>query len=250
MPSFQDCYSASFFGQQIFHPLWFNPIQNVTLFLVFSLFVGIAQIALGLALELVNFILKRDYLGAISGSLPRIAFYAGSIYLISVYQLNFGAWLRGPILFSLVPLVLVIIGKPLASLTIRAVAPSTSRPLEQPMITQSFLEGSDLATRLLSNTISYTRILALLMVHWALLLATYAIAGIVAPASVFGPVLSAIIIVAGNAFVLAFEGLIVFVQALRLHFYEWFSRFFKGTGTQFNPFKHEHVYSEIDLRKQ
>jgi V/A-type H+-transporting ATPase subunit I len=76
-------------------------------------------------------------------------------------------------------------------------------------------ESGDLVTRLLSNTISYARILALLMAHWALILVTYTVAGLVGSASLLGLVLSGIIIVGGNMFVIALEGLIVFIHTLR-----------------------------------
>jgi len=100
-------------------------------------------------------------------------------------------------------------------------------------------------TRLLSNTISYTRILALLMAHWALLLATYTVAGLIGTASFLALVLSGIIIVGGNIFVMALEGLIVFIHTLRLHFYEWFSKFYQDTGTEFKPFKQNFVYTDV-----
>ena len=57
--------------------------------------------------------------------------------------------------------------------------------------------------RLLSNTISYARILALLMAHWALLLVTYTIAGEIGYASISALILSGIIIVGGNIFVIS-----------------------------------------------
>jgi V/A-type H+-transporting ATPase subunit I len=114
---------------------------------------------------------------------------------------------------------------------------------------QRVFESGDLVTRLLSNTISYTRILALLMAHWALILVVYTVAGLIGSASILTIFLSGIIIVAGNVFVLALEGLIVFIHTMRLHFYEWFSKFYLGTGTPFAPFKQKFVYTEIELTK-
>ena len=46
-----------------------------------------------------------------------------------------------------------------------------------------------------------------------------------------------IVIVLGNAFVCAMEGLIVGIQVLRLEYYELFSRFYKGTGHAFKPYE-------------
>jgi V/A-type H+-transporting ATPase subunit I len=240
---------GEFFGKTIFPPIWFNPIDNIYTFLLFSLTVGISQIMIGLILDFANFVWKKKMLDAVSVSIPKIAFYLGSIYLILSYKLNFGLWLKGPILFSIIPLVFIIIGKPLATRIASITKPAQDGKPSESAFVQSFFEGSELVTRLLSNTISYSRILALLMVHWALLLVIYVIAGLISSSTIFGIILSTIVIVAGNIFVIGFEGLIVFVQVLRLHFYEWFSRFFEGTGTPFSPFKHKHTHSEIVIKK-
>lgn len=46
-----------------------------------------------------------------------------------------------------------------------------------------------------------------------------------------------IVVVLGNVFVMGMEGLIVGIQVLRLEYYEMFSRFYKGNGKDFVPFK-------------
>lgn len=45
-----------------------------------------------------------------------------------------------------------------------------------------------------------------------------------------------IVVVLGNIFVCAMEGLIVGIQVLRLEYYEIFSRFYTGNGREFQPF--------------
>ena len=44
-------------------------------------------------------------------------------------------------------------------------------------------------------------------------------------------------VVLGNLFVCGMEGLIVGIQVLRLEYYEMFSRFYKGNGREFKPYK-------------
>jgi len=39
----------------------------------------------------------------------------------------------------------------------------------------------------------------------------------------------------GNLFIIGFEGMIVGIQTLRLEYYEFFSKFFKGGGTRYVP---------------
>lgn len=239
---------GEFFGKHAFGPLWFDPFEDVTRFLVFSLFIGIAQIMAGFALEFTNFILKGNAIDALLTSLPKLLFYIGSVYLVLAYQLDFAQWLEGPILLPLIPLIFLIFGKIIATKTLKILGHATGNLNMHDSFLERLFESGDLVTRLLSNTMSYARILALLMAHWALLLATYAISDIVFAAPSFGVVLSAIVIVGGNIFVIAFEGLIVFIHTLRLHFYEWFSKFYRGTGVEFSPFKQSRVYSEILLK--
>lgn len=241
---------GEFFGIQVFAPLWFSPFDNVLMFLIFSLFVGVIQIVSGLVLEMTNFLLKRNVVDVVLTSTPKIAFYVGAVYLVAVYQLDFGAWFRGPILLALVPFVVLVFGKPitLAFTRFSGGAPEKAQS-EGNSFGQRVFESGDLVTRLLSNTISYTRILALLMAHWALILVVYTVVGLIGSTSILTLILSGIIVVAGNIFVLALEGLIVFIHTMRLHFYEWFSKFYLGTGTPFTPFKQKFVYTEVKLTK-
>jgi len=209
------------------------------------------QIASGLVLEMVNFLLKHNVADAVFTAVPKIAFYLGAVYLIVVYKLNIGLWLSGPILLLIVPFIVLVCAKPIFMTTAKfswsAVDPEIEQKGEANSVGQRIFEGGDLVTRLLSNSISYTRILALLMAHWALLLVVYTVAGLIGFAAIPALIISGIIIVGGNIFVLGLEGLIVFIHTLRLHFYEWFSKFYEGTGTEFKPFKQNHVYTEVVL---
>ncbi|MCW3996608.1 MAG: hypothetical protein NWE98_10750 [Candidatus Bathyarchaeota archaeon] len=236
------------FGRELFTPLWLNPFNNVLTFLIFCLIVGVIQIMSGFTMELGDFALRRNWGDIFLTSIPKIAFYAGSVYLIAAYQLNFAAWLSGPILFVLVPFLILVFAKPV--LYNAKIFSGAAGSKETVSFSERLFESGDLVTRLLSNTVSYTRILALLMAHWALVTVTYTIAGLVSGSSSLGMVLGSIVIVGGNIFVIALEGLIVFIHSLRLHFYEWFSKFYQGTGTPFAPFKQTSEYAEVMLTQK
>lgn len=233
------------FGKHIITPLLFDPFEDVTGFLIFSLFIGTIQIMSGFALDLINFVLQGKIIDAVATALPKILFYVAGIYLIAIYQLNFIRWLEGPILFPLIPFIFLIFGKPFIVKILKALGHYPKSSSEHDSLLERVFESGDLITRLLSNTMSYARILALLMAHWALLLVTYTISDMVFPIPSLGLVLGSIIIVGGNIFVIAFEGLIVFIHTLRLHFYEWFSKFYQGTGVVFNPFKQNYRYTRL-----
>jgi len=79
----------------------------------------------------------------------------------------------------------------------------------------------------MSNTISYIRLAVMLLVHAGLLLITN---------QYFAPWASALNVVPWvilNILIIAFEAFIVYVQDLRLHLYEFFTKFYTGTGTPF-----------------
>ncbi|HOO87566.1 MAG TPA: V-type ATPase 116kDa subunit family protein, partial [Synergistales bacterium] len=42
-------------------------------------------------------------------------------------------------------------------------------------------------------------------------------------------------LLAGNAVIVGLEGLIVFIQTLRLEYYEFFGKFYHGGGIPFEP---------------
>ncbi len=50
-----------------------------------------------------------------------------------------------------------------------------------------------------------------------------------------GPVYAGLIIVFGNIGIIALEGLIVTIQAIRLEYSEFFGKFFSGGGEAYNP---------------
>jgi V/A-type H+-transporting ATPase subunit I len=83
---------------------------------------------------------------------------------------------------------------------------------------------------LLLNTVSFARVGAFALAHAALESAVLAVAGGVSTTAA-----AAVIIVLGNLLVIVVEGLVVGVQTTRLVLFEFFMRFFEGTGKRFQP---------------
>jgi V/A-type H+/Na+-transporting ATPase subunit I len=102
-------------------------------------------------------------------------------------------------------------------------------------ITQAVVELFDLVVRLGSNVVSFTRLAAFGLTHAALgLLVWEGTRALWHRGGVF-VVGSIILFAAGTALAFSLEALVAAIQALRLEYYELFSRVFVGQGAPFRP---------------
>jgi V/A-type H+-transporting ATPase subunit I len=104
-------------------------------------------------------------------------------------------------------------------------------------IVESAIEAFETVLSYMSNTVSFIRIAAYAMSHAAILMATFVLADKVVGASAGGGVPRLLVIILGNLIAIILEGIIAAVQAMRLEYYEFFSKFFPGGGEKFKPFK-------------
>ena len=102
-------------------------------------------------------------------------------------------------------------------------------------VAEAMVELVDLVVRLGSNVVSFARLAAFGLTHaalgavvWGATVALWLRGG----AAVLAAVL---VFVLGNAVAFALEALVAAVQALRLEYYELFSRVFEGEGRPFRP---------------
>jgi V/A-type H+-transporting ATPase subunit I len=89
---------------------------------------------------------------------------------------------------------------------------------------------------MLANTISYSRLGIMLLVHTALLVTVidaYEQSGSLA------------ILIGGNIGIMMIEGLIVYIQTIRLHLYEWFPKWYKSDGVQFKRLVPQMLYTNL-----
>ncbi|MFW5738516.1 MAG: V-type ATPase 116kDa subunit family protein, partial [Spirochaetota bacterium] len=85
----------------------------------------------------------------------------------------------------------------------------------------------------LANTLSFMRVAGLGIAHVMLMVAFFQIADMISPGRL--TILSLVVLVVGNALVIALEGLSAGIQSLRLNYYEFFSRYFVATGSEYRP---------------
>ena len=127
-----------------------------------------------------------------------------------------------------VPLLIIMLKEPLTRLATRQ-----SPAIEGGKVmffVQSFFELFEVMLSYLSNTLSFIRIGAFAISHASMMEVVLMLAGAEAGTPNW------LVIILGNIFVTAMEGLIVGIQVLRLEYYEMFSRFYTGSGKPFKPF--------------
>lgn len=91
---------------------------------------------------------------------------------------------------------------------------------------QNIFELLEYVLSYLSNTVSFLRVGAFVLVHAGMMMVVFSLAG--ENENIF-------VIILGNILVIALEGLLTGIQALRLEYYEMFSRFYAGGGIAYNP---------------
>jgi V/A-type H+-transporting ATPase subunit I len=89
---------------------------------------------------------------------------------------------------------------------------------------------------MLSNTISYSRLGIMLLVHSALLVTVN---------TSFEHGGGYAVLIGGNIGIMLIEGLIVYIQTIRLHLYEWFPKWYVGEGTEFKKIVPRMLYSNF-----
>lgn len=221
----------SLFGQE--YPI-LSPIHKLTEIFNITLIIGSIHVILGLILRMINQIRHREYEELLKETWAQIALYAAILYFLSSLGIiNFGV---SPDKLALVGLISLIIGVGL-SLFGQGIA-SIFLKEKRKNILRNFLGGIGMGlmnllesfSSFISNTISYGRMLAMLISHVVFLSVINTLAeqsGII--------IVQILILIIGNIIVLILEGLLVFVQTIRLHFYEFFSKFYEGSGIQHKP---------------
>lgn len=99
----------------------------------------------------------------------------------------------------------------------------------------------------LAHTISYARLGIMLLVHAALLM-TVNNAFISLGGAASGGAMA--MIIGGNLGIMMIEGLIVYIQSLRLHLYEFFTKWYVGGSQPFRQIRPELIYNQFIWKRK
>jgi len=236
---------GSYFGLDHFkkYALWHDPLEGDPMSLMSgAIGIGIVMISLGLILNIINRFRRGDVLGGFLDKFGVIGvlFYWGALALVTKHAAlqSRGLVNVAVILFLVLPIVGWALKEPIEYFLSRR----AGHPIEPggglfAAIIESFVGAFEAVLSYLANTISFVRLAAYAMSHAALLVAAFMMAGEVKHFSAGGGILSVLVIILGNLVAILLEGIIASVQALRLEYYEFFGKFFSGSGQPFTPFR-------------
>uniref|UniRef100_A0A7C4B949 A-type ATP synthase subunit I n=1 Tax=Thermofilum pendens TaxID=2269 RepID=A0A7C4B949_THEPE len=217
-------YGFSVFLKPLAHPI-LSPIHDIYGMMAVAICFGIAQLMLAMLLNFVNRVIAGDLTGAIFSGMGGmgILFYSTGVvvgYHIVTSGFNLGV-LSAP---QLQPFVYLLLASMLAVLGHGFFEWRKAGSSEK--LIHAVSEVLEMIIALPANTMSYLRLAAFAMAHEVFgILAEYM-------SATAGELTSYL---AANILVLAIEGIAVGIQAMRLVFYEFSGKFFKGGGTEFRP---------------
>ena len=205
--------------------------DTINMIIYGSVAIGIVTIVISMLMNIVSAIKRRDaenaYFGpnGIAGFVFYVSLVGGLVcqMLLNIEIMNI-AYIIGLIVL---PLAVMFLREPLGRL-------AEGKKNWQPeswgeYCTQSFFELFEMCLSYVTNTMSFLRIGAYILVHAGMMLVVFTLAEMIGGAGYI------IMIIVGNGIVMALEALLVAIQVLRLDYYEIFSRFYVGEGRQFSP---------------
>ncbi len=247
---------GSYFGMGLLKPLWFDyhgiisgHAQKQSYFndifdiLAITVYFGIAVIGTGLLFNWINLTIKKKWIELIfdKGGITGGWFFGGGIYVAMYLIAHDYHGVPGflPLLLLVgLPSILLYMKAPLRYFEKKKFAGNNFTVMTLfDFGMQWVVELLEVFSGYLSNTLSFMRVAGLGIAHVSLMAAFFEIASMLNKGgqAVMTNPLSIIILVIGNILVIGLEGLTTGIQALRLNYYEFFTKFFSGSGVVFSP---------------
>ncbi len=230
---FEDVLPANPFFKQFF---WEHPLHNIIQTLAIAVGAGVVLLSVGLLLNLYNALRARDW-GRFffdSNGLSGAVLYWSLLGIVaSVFVPNFPVPTAVFVVLAVLGTLLgVVFSEPLKRLL------EGHRPLIEGGVAiysvQTFFELLEKFISMFSNSMSYVRVGAFAVAHAGFNLAVFVFAGLASGGKNVGIGYWTVIVI-GNLGIILLEGFIVSIQTMRLHYYEFFSKFFTGGGSPYEP---------------
>lgn len=221
-------YGSVFGMESIIPAIFMRPFSNINTSLMSAILVGLIFLLISYFVGFINKFNFNDLEEAIFGKEG----LAGFIVFLMVINLACGPLLKKTLIPTKIAVIIIVLS--LLSMVFKKQILSliTKKPhkIEEGYYIEavfSLLEG---VLSIVSNIISFIRVGAFAINHVGLFLAFETIGKMLNNEG-----LNILSLVIGNIVIIGLEGLIVFIQSLRLEYYEMFSKFYYGDGYEFIP---------------
>ena len=227
---------GSFFGLEdipvLEHIKLITPLESssILVILLMGIVFGVVMLTVSYLFGMVNYLKKKNFEEAFFGKngLAGYLFFVSLILTALSVTKVVGLSLSFALIFMMITLLLMVFKEPLTNLILN------KRPLihgaKSEYYIESGFEGIETILSTLSNAISFIRVGAFALNHAGLFLAFLVISELMP-----NMLLKFLILLLGNVLILVLEGLVVFIQGLRLQYYEMFSKYFSGNGIEYKP---------------
>lgn len=226
-------YGSLFGFEGIVPTIWMRPMNNIMTTLGMAVGFGVTLILVAMIINIINGIKAKDIEKIFfdpSGVAGLICY--GTVIACVLLTLT-GRTLPAKIILTILiglPLIAILLKEPLTRLIKKesTIFPAGSKVM---FLVEALVELFDVVLSYATNTISFVRVGAFALSHAGMMGVVFTLAGVERG----NP--NILVIILGNILVAGLEGLVVGIQVLRLEYYEMFSRFYRGNGKEFKPFR-------------
>ncbi len=244
--------------------LTFEQVINI---LKVSLFIGIVHLVWAMVLRVIRGLKEGHKMVVFTEAIPNIALYGGIVVIMmcaigSQYDVMnmyskvhtesvpwvtmfLGDWAQ---VWIITRIAVIIVLASMVIMMVGGVMHAKKHPedgADPASVIMEVLLGKTVEA--LAHTISYARLGIMLLVHAALLMtvnnAFTSLGGMESGAAI-------VMIVGGNLGIMMIEGLIVYIQSLRLHLYEFFTKWYVGGAEPFKQIRPELIYNQFIWKKK
>ncbi|RXI39316.1 ATPase [Clostridium tetani] len=224
-------YGSVFGFEDLIKPILISPMENIQTMLVGSIAFGCFILIIGFLYGIVNNIKNENLEEGIFGrnGITGMVFYI--LLLVFAFTkitsrdtMSTTIW----ILIFVALLALMVLKQPLANAISKKGFVITEKTSDY--FVESGFGVIETLLSMFSNTVSFIRVGAFALNHVGLFIAFASMAQMMKNSA--GSILMYVL---GNVIIIVLEGLIVFIQGLRLEYYELFSKYYDGSGLQFKP---------------
>jgi V/A-type H+-transporting ATPase subunit I len=242
---------GSYFGMQWLRPIWFDyhgivtghahsgSVRTIYDILRITIYFGIIVLGMGLLLNWINLIIKRRWFKIIfdKGGVIGAWIYGAGIY-VSFYfvEHNYKEFPNVDLLVLIFGIPSIILGlKPILHFAMHRDGKPLGFSTVLGILIEWMVELLEIFAGYLANTLSFMRVAGLGIAHVCLMIALAAMADMLKDAAGSYTLSSYLLFIIGHGIIIALEGLSAGIQSLRLNYYEFFSKYFSGSGRAYSP---------------